>query len=874
MRFGIPKQVVLILGIAGLLLQACGGGGGGGDSPPPPPATYTLSGVVRPASGTAIDSDVNDPNASYRSNDTIATAQAIPNPVTLGGYVNQPRRGANGRSFNTGDVVDLYRVNLLAGQPINLFIAGDGVLNDLDLGLFDLAGNPIDASAGQTRVESLTVSVDGEYLVVVRAYEGASNYVLTIGQALSPAMATGPRLSDSFVPGEAVVLLEKNAATGKGGLRAQAQALGWFAGREEETEPRNMLFDLTALQRTGALAAAATPGWTGELQIPDPELRDKLETLYAIKALNRDPEVKVASPNFIRQALFVPNDPNYPLQWHYPQINLPQTWDLTTGSDTIVAVIDTGVVLSHPDLQGQLVPGYDFISNPANAGDGDGIDPDPTDPGDRANPDRSSTFHGTHVTGTVAAATNNGIGVAGVAFNAKVMPLRALGRLGGTDHDIGQAVLFAAGLPNDSGTLPARRADVINLSLGGPGFSANFQEVFERARAAGAVLVAAAGNQATGTPFYPAAYPDVIAVSAVDINKQRAPYSNFGPWIDVAAPGGDTRRDVNGDGKPDGVLSTSASDSSGTLVNDYTFLQGTSMAAPHVAGVIALMKSAAPNLTPQDVADLLVGGALTDDLGPPGKDDSYGHGLINAYKAVTAAANRAGQPVDPTPILAVNPTALNFGTNLTSQTLLVSNGGSGGLIVNPPTEDSGGWLSVTPTQVDASGLGAYTITVRRAGLADGVYSATVAFDSNAGMFQAPVIMQVATELSAGAVGQQYVLLLDPATRKTVDYVAAQPQADGSHAFSLSGIPAGTYQLFAGSDSNNDLLICDEGESCGAYLTLDRPILLEVDRDLSGLEFVSGLTVNLAEFQRASAGEREPVEIGLRRSSRRQIGSGP
>ena len=874
MKSGVPKHIVLVLGIASLLLQACGGGGGGDSppSPPPPAATYTLSGVVLPASGAAIDSDVNDPLAPYQSNDTIAEAQLIANPVILGGYVNQPRRGAPGRSFNTGDVIDFYRVSLLAGQQLNLFIAGDGVFNDLDLGLADLAGNLIDVSVGQQQVESLTAPADGEYLIVVQAFNGASNYVLTIGQP-SSSVEAGVRLSDSFVPGEAVVLLEERATARSGGWRAQAQELGWSAGREEETEPRNLLFDLTALQRTGA-RATATRGWTAELQIQDPELRDKLETLYAIKALNRDPEVKIAAPNFIRQTSFVPNDPLYRFQWHYPQINLPQAWGLTTGSDTIVAVIDTGVVLGHPDLQGQLVPGYDFIRNPTNAGDGDGIDPDPTDPGDRANPDGGSTFHGTHVTGTVAAATNNSEGVAGVAFNAKVMPLRALGRLGGTDYDIEQALRFAAGLPNDSGTLPARRADVINLSLGGPGFSAASQAVYDQARAAGAVIVAAAGNQATSTPFYPAAYAGVIAVGAVDINKQQAPYSNFGPWVDVVAPGGNTARDVNGDGKPDGVLSTSASDGGGTLVNDYTFLQGTSMAAPHVAGVIALMKSVAPNLTPQDVADLLASGALTEDLGAPGRDDRFGHGLINAYKAVTAAINRAGQPVDPTPILTVNPTALNFGTTLVSQTLTVLNGGAGVLTVNPPTEDSGGWLRVTPTQVDAGGLGVYTLAVQREGLADGVYRATVTFDSNAGTLQVSVIMQVASALSAGAVGQQYVLLIDPATGETVTDVAARPQADGSHTFTLSGVPAGTYQIFSGSDANNNLLICDAGESCGAYLTLDSPILIDVDRDLSGLEFASGLTVNLAEFQLTDADEREPVETGLRRGSRRQIGVGP
>jgi serine protease len=246
------------------------------------------------------------------------------------------------------------------------------------------------------------------------------------------------------------------------------------------------------------------------------------------------------------------------------------------------------------------------------------------------------------------------------------------------------------------------------------------------------------------------------------------------------------------------VLSTAASDSSGTLVNDYAIWQGTSMATPHVAGVLALMKSVAPNLTPQDIDALLASGALTEDLGTPGRDEQFGDGLINAYRAVIAAADSAGRPVNPMPILTISPAALNFGISLDSQTLTVLNGGGGELSVNPPTEDSGGWLSVTPTQVNADGTGSYTVAVRRDNLADGVYSATMTFTSNADTISVSVIMQVANHLSVGSVGQQYVLLVKPDSGETVQDVAGQLQPDGRYTFTLSDIPAGTYQLFAGS----------------------------------------------------------------------------
>jgi serine protease len=661
MKFRFPSHAFLVLGLAGLPLQASIGND---DSFL---AVQAARGTPDPAVEVAADSDDGSNSSAVQiPNDAAATAQVLPNPVTLTGYVNQPGSGVAGRSRATADVVDVYRVSLQAGQRVALTIAGDGIQADLDLGLADLDGNLLDASAGQVRVESLTIKTAGDYLVLVGASRGGSRYELTIGPARGLA-AYSLRLSDSFVAGQAVVRFLDDRTETRGGVRAQVRALGGFAGREHEARQRNVLFDLEGLNQVAAyrtLASAESPGFPGGFRPVDPAVRAKLDTLYRVKALSLDSEVRTAGLNYIRQILFVPNDPLYQNQWHYPQINLPQAWDVTTGANTIVAVIDTGVVLSQPDLQGQLVAGYDFISDPSMAGDGDGIDPNPDDPGDRYRSDGSSSFHGTHVAGTVAAATNNAVGVAGVAFGARIMPLRALGIGGGTDYDIEQAVRFAAGLTNDSGTVPPRRADVINLSVGGPEFRPGSQEAYDQARAAGVVIVAAAGNDGIDEMNYPAAFPGVIAVGAVDSNRARAWYSNFGSWIGVVAPGGDMSQDVNGDGRPDGVLSTGTRDDSGTLVNDYLIYQGTSMATPHVAGVVALMKAVAPGLTPQRIADLLASGALTDDLGAPGKDDQFGHGLINASKAVAAAGGGSGSAS----IQVVDPSLVNFGVNIGTMT--------------------------------------------------------------------------------------------------------------------------------------------------------------------------------------------------------------
>ena len=653
------QYMFIILGFAGLPLQASLAG----NHPALSPTTDASDGTFQAAIHTALDSDNGaDPNAVYIANDTATTAQALDNPVTLTGYVNQPGSGSEGRSRAAGDLVDVYRVSLKAGDRITLTIAGDGVQDDLDLGLADLEGHLLDASTGQGRVEALTVKADGEALVLVGAYRGASRYELTLGAARGPLPAS-LRLSDRFVPGEVIVRFLDQPAEPRGGLRTLARALGKFAGRERETRQRNTLLELAELKQTQAERSPTRDepsSFPGGFQPADPATQTKLDTLYKVKALHLDPEVASAEPNYIRHILFTPNDPLYKYQWHYTLINLPQAWDITTGANAIVAVIDTGVALGHPDLQGQLVAGYDFIRDPANAGDGDGIDPNPDDPGDHANDDGSSSFHGTHVTGTVVAATNNAVGVAGVAFGAKVMPLRVCGRNDCAGYDIEQAVRFAAGLANDSGTVPERRADVINVSLGGAAPSPTEQSVYSQALAAGVIIVAAAGNDGTSEMNYPAALNGVIAVGAVDANKARAPYSNFGSWVTLVAPGGNARQDVNGDGQVDGVLSTVAKDGSGKLAYDYEFWQGTSMATPHVAGVMALMKAVAPSLTPQTVMSLLTSGALTDDLGAAGKDDQFGYGLINASKAVAAVGGNSGSGSFKT----IDSSLLNFGVNV------------------------------------------------------------------------------------------------------------------------------------------------------------------------------------------------------------------
>jgi serine protease len=826
----------------------CGGGGGGGDDhgdQTQEPVTYTLSGSIRAPSGAEIDSDVNDPNADYASNDSPEEAQPISNPVTLGGYVNVAGTGADGRSYLTGDVSDYFSVTLTENQAITLYIA-DITDADLDLYLYDSSGeNLMDASLGTDEFESLTVADGGDYIVQVFAYDSASNYALVIGQAISAAASPGFRLSDKFVSGQVVARFSNDKLTDREKTDKDALAEAFGMRAEAGAPAREMLLSFDAPEQREKIFQQL--GFRGSESIresfraKEEETADKLDTLWIVKSLRHRSDVLFADPNYIRETFETPNDTYYTLQWHYSLINLPQAWDLTTGdSETVVAVVDTGVLLSHPDLQGQLTSGYDFISSTAISLDGDGIDSNPDDVGDQS--PGGSSFHGTHVAGTVAAATNNGTGVAGVARSAKIMPLRALGKGGGTSYDILQAVRYAAGLENDSGTVPERTADIINLSLGGSSSSQSEQDVYTAAVNAGVIIVAAAGNSSTSTPSYPAAYAGVISVSAVDLNSEPAYYSNFGSTIDIAAPGGDTSADVNGDGYPDGVLSTAGEDSSGSAEFVYKFNQGTSMASPHMAGVAALMKAVYPGLTPAELDSLITSGSITKDLGSAGRDDAFGYGLIDAYDAVAAAQELAGGDLTIPATLVANPSSLNFDASTASAEVVAENGGGENLTVTGVTDDTT-WLTVAASEVDDAGLGTYLVTVDRSGLSEGSYSATITFTSSENTVEVSVIMKVGDATQTGDTGHHYVLLLDSETLETLGQVEVEAD-QGVYAYVFDGVASGTYKLYAGTDSDNDFVVGDAGESVGAYPSLDEMTSVTVENDVSGLDFNTGLDVNI------------------------------
>ncbi|SED37614.1 S8 family serine peptidase [Streptomyces sp. PAN_FS17] len=360
-----------------------------------------------------------------------------------------------------------------------------------------------------------------------------------------------------------------------------------------------------------------------------------------------DPQVAYVVPDRLNKPLATPNDTEYSKQWDLFEttagMNVPGAWDVATGSGVTVAVIDTGYV-THSDLGANIVAGYDFISDATVGNDGNGRDSNPADPGDwtaanecaSGDPAYGSSWHGTHVAGTIAAVTNNGKGVAGIAYGAKVSPLRVLGKCGGYDSDIIDAITWASGGTVSGVPANANVAKVINMSLGGGGAcSTATQSAINAAVNRGTTVVVAAGNSnANASGYSPASCANVISVAAADRQGNRSYYSNYGTVVDIAAPGGETNSVA-----ANGILSTLNSGAQGPSTENYDYYQGTSMAAPHVAGLAALMKSANPALTPAQIESAI----KTNSRALPGTcSGGCGAGLADAAKTVQAVSGSGG----------------------------------------------------------------------------------------------------------------------------------------------------------------------------------------------------------------------------------------
>jgi serine protease len=364
-----------------------------------------------------------------------------------------------------------------------------------------------------------------------------------------------------------------------------------------------------------------------------------------MRSIAADGDVEYVEIDRLNKPLLTPNDTNYSQQWGYNDsdagIRANEAWDVATGAGTVVAVLDTGIT-THSDLNANILPGYDFIADTFVANDGNGRDSNPADPGDWVTANQcggthaaqNSSWHGTHVAGTVAAVTNNAKGVAGTAFNAKIVPVRVLGKCGGYDSDIADAIIWASGGTVSGVPANANPAEVINLSLGGSGAcGATTQSAINTAVNNGTVLAIAAGNDNVNVSnASPANCANVIAVASVTSTGARSSFSNYGNGIDIAAPGSS-------------IMSTLNSGTQGPGSESYASYSGTSMATPHVAGVIALMQSVATTpRTPAQIETLIKANFRSFPSTP---SQTIGPGIIDAKKLVDAV-NGGTPPPPPT----------------------------------------------------------------------------------------------------------------------------------------------------------------------------------------------------------------------------------
>jgi len=512
-------------------------------------------------------------------------------------------------------------------------------------------------------------------------------------------------------------------------------------------------------------------------------------------------------------AAVTPDDPQFQRQkWAFDEMHVRDAWDVTTGdAATVMAIVDTGIRTDNSDLVGNYTTGtgfdgFDFVSatfGEGSSGDGDGIDPDPFDDGSFP----GNSHHGSHTAGTIGTKGNNNFGLAGINWDCTLLPVRALGVDGvGTTTDIAQAILYAARLANVSGTLPAAKAAVINLSLGTPSPSTAIHNALKAAVAQGCIVCCAVGNDGNGAALlFPAAFAEAIAIAACDIgdgfgnNIQIAAYSNTGPELDVTAPGGGGNlTDLNGDGFVDEIWSTVGADS-------IAALSGTSMACSQASGVCGLLKTLNPSLTQSQVLALLT--STAQDIETPGFDDLSGHGIIDANAAVAEVLAVLQLSADEVDLGATGRWTLvqaqNTGPSLSKLSVTSLQA----------TAIMGGTTSWLTTAVGADGK-TIVLDSDRTGLANGDYQIRVDVTTNGGTGSFLVDLTETGATTPTEKGTVKIQLL--ASDGTTVVATTTATAANGYAYALPLVPPGKYFLQAGVDGDDDGVLGEFGELFGAY----------------------------------------------------------
>ena len=802
-----------------------------------------------------VDSDVNDPFTSAIRNNSFESAQFIPNPAIIKGYATAAPTGVTSDRFaEAADLLDIFSISAFATQSVLLEIADFESTNpasvDLDLALADTNGNFLEVSQSVANsFESILIPADGDYFLVVRAFNGASNYTLslstefattTFDSQISVENLRVDRLALKTQPTD----IENLAFVASTGHTAEALVSG-------DTSPALVALDLSnpAARKFLANEQRSIAGTNNTKQTTLHSLQtlgavtprtssatDPMSMLETMKLMNSREASDVFSPMYYPtnlQAATSISDPvpDRGIQWNLFTIGWfeaqNQLQNITLQKRPILAVIDSGFFVDHPELSGVLVDQRDFV--PSNI-DGDGLIADasedvlPTD-----NP-QCHVFHGTHVS-TIAVAPQNNVGITGVAPGIGLMGIK-VGFSSGPNcaqlaGDVPNAILYAAGLPNSSGTVPPVAADVINMSLGARAPDQRLTDAINQAVAQGVIVVAAAGNDGGPIPNFPAASDNVIAVAATDILSQRAPYSSFYTRIDIAAPGGDASADLNADGLPDGIAAGIAALDGFTFQPSYAFYQGTSMASPTVAAGIALMKGIEPSLTQSNIESMLAAGDLTTDIGATGFDVETGFGLMSLPRMIERARQFSdGGNTTVVSVVTTTPSLLEFGATLDQIALELVQLGNASVTVDSVTVSDTLMLAdgtspisiVSPDSLD--GFGVYSFVLNRGAIDAGSLSGSLTFGLSDGTSQVVPVAAV-NQVSQGIANSAAVFYIiqrlgSNETFETIEQQFSSINGVREGEATSPALAAGTYRIIFGTDTDNDFLICDEGELCGTF----------------------------------------------------------
>ncbi len=809
-------------------------------------AKYDISGTINSLPYSALDGDVPNPNTPVIENDLEPLSiQNLANPSQVIGHLKYIEEETD------NDQYDIYSVDLVGSQYASLEITGwdeeDPESVDLDLFILNEDGEIYRSSTGTDYYETVTLPSDGTFYIAVQAYKGSSKYVLTVGTVFQGFQLSKYGSEVAIDKNKVLVSLKnKQADIASTDLLFDNELLTQKEKRKlKDSIIVREINDIDYL-REYQIYQYKNKFYNNNFKITNEQIEDILFRKY-INTLNLENEDLVIepSPKLSRLGAFQ-SDKFWYYQWDHHAINLEAGLNALGSKEFngVVAVIDDG----SPPRNSQAWSAIDFIDE---GYDFAGNDNDTTTPLTYTD-GISDGYHGTHVASTIAAKNDskdlNGMGL-------KVLPLKVFGgpNSGGFDLIL-EALKYAAGESNSSGKSYSSSqfpVKAINLSLGACGTSTAFcNEITNFIARTGIPVIASAGNCACNGIYSqaycpvsnaPAMCEGVISVAASDAINERAYYSSTDETVKITAPGGDTKVDLNADGYADGVM--------GWHDGGIRPLQGTSMAAPHVSGAVALMRQINPDLTPVDIDNMILEGKVTDDIGFAGKDSETGYGLLNVIKAVEEASLYESSGSNIVTTVNITPKILPYAFTNDSLAVTITKVGDGDLSIEGVyADETDGWTYSGPQNLD---YGTYTFTVDRNEYPEGSYQNSIYFGMSDGSYELiNVSFSVGSPRDNPNLGMAYVLLIDNDSDEVLQSVTVDiTSGSGSYEF-LQVDGSKNLRIVIGSDIDSDDIICGWGEFCDFMPKEPGLDSFKLEENLTNVNF-SMIPVSSIKFQSLS-----------------------